>query len=255
MHAKTLAASPSRPNQPLWAMALACLISIALHGEIWRAWQGMATEPLPDIKPPQVIEVALTHAAPSPVAPVVMPAAPPPAALPTPAKPLPKPPEKPKPAPKPKPVAKPAEPKKAAPPKPTPVPKETVPEADSLPRFTAPPAFNPAPAPAKASPTPVPSAAPPLVNAAYSAPGLKNPPTRYPKIAQMRQWEGTVTLKVKVLADGTAGEIQIVSGSGHEILDESAVEQVKEWHFIPAHRGDKTVEDWVRVPISFKLKS
>jgi protein TonB len=93
-----------------------------------------------------------------------------------------------------------------------------------------------------------------LIKAAYSAPGLKNPPTRYPKIAQMRQWEGIVTLEVRVLADGSAGEVKIVNSSGHDILDESAVEQVKSWHFIPAHRGGKSVEDWVRVPISFKFK-
>ncbi len=208
----------------------------------------MSATPLPEAKPPVVIEVALTSA-PSQQQPAAATPAQPPKAPPVTAKP----PEKAKPIakPKPKPVAKPPEPKKARPTT-EPKPKET-PVTETAPTFTPPPVFTPAPA--QASPKPAPAAAPQaLVKAAYSAPGLKNPPTRYPKIAQMRQWEGTVTLEVRVLASGSAGEVKVVSSSGHEILDESAVEQVKSWRFIPAHKGDKTVDDWVRVPISFKFK-
>ena len=246
------------PRWPLQATVIACVISIALHTEIWHAWQGMNVAPPPETKPPVVIEVALTS--PPSQAPAVAQVAPPPA--PAPSKPLPKPPEKAKTKPvvkpKPKPVEKTPVAKKM-PPTPEPKLKET-PITDNLPRFTAPPAFTPAPVTAKTTPKPVPAAAAAapsqsLVKAAYSAPGLKNPPTRYPKIAQMRQWEGVVLLEVQVLANGSAGNIKILKSSGHEILDESAIEQVKSWHFIPAHRGDKTVEDAVRVPVSFKLKS
>ncbi|WP_083930222.1 energy transducer TonB [Methylovulum miyakonense] len=247
----TLAAAHPNHRWPVRATVVACLISIALHSGIWHAWQGMSAPPLPEAKPPVVIEVALTSA-PSPQPPAATPAQPsqtPPVAAKPPAKAA----EKAKPIakPKPKPVAKPPEPKKARPTT-EPKPKET-PVTETAPAFNPPPVFTPAPA--QASPKPAPAAAPPaLVKAAYSAPGLKNPPTRYPKIAQMRQWEGTVTLEVRVLASGSAGEVKIVSSSGHEILDESAVEQVKSWRFIPAHKGDKSVDDWVRVPISFKFK-
>ncbi|MDD5272706.1 MAG: TonB family protein, partial [Methylovulum sp.] len=243
-----LTLAPAKPSQqrPIQATAIACLISIALHTQIWHAWQGMAPPPLPEVKPPLVVEVALTSA-PSPQPPTAV-VAPPPPVPPAIVKPQPAPPEKakakPVSPPKPKLAVKPVVPKKPAPPdKPKADPAPPAPPTFSAP----PPLFTPAPAQASPKPAPAPVAAQPLVKAAYSAPGLKNPPTRYPKIAQMRQWEGTVTLEVKVLADGSAGEVRIVSGSGHEILDESAVEQVKAWRFIPAHRGDKTVEDWVRV--------
>jgi protein TonB len=238
---------------PLQAALIAGLLAIAIHAWIWLAWQGMATEPLPKEIPPLVIEVALTAApvSPPPATPAITP--PTPAAPPAPAKPQPKPLEKAKPKPKPKtpakrPVAKPLEAPKTVP-KPAPQ-KPATPVTEPAPAVTAAPPMA-APAPAKIA-APV---AEPLVGAAYKAPGLKNPPLSYPRIALSRQWEGTVTLEIQVLANGSAGEVKIVSSSGHEILDEAAIEQVKAgWHFIPAHRGDKTVDGWVRVPLSFKLQ-
>jgi len=90
--------------------------------------------------------------------------------------------------------------------------------------------------------------------ASYSSPSLHNPPTSYPSLAKDRGLEGRVKLRVQVLADGSAGSIQIQQSSGYDLLDESAVEQLRKWHFIPAHRGDKPVESWVIVPISFMLR-
>lgn len=237
---------------PIRGIIIACLVSIAVHTGIWQVWQGTSPEPLPEEKPPMVVEVSLAGA------PNIQPPAATPVTSPQPQQPAPvvpsqpKPPEKAKAKPvvKPKPVIKPVVPKKIAPPK--------EPDSEETPsEKTAPTVATPqptAPTPVQAPSKPVPAAAPePLVEAAYSAPGLKNPPIRYPPIALKREWEGTVKLQVLVLANGTAGDISIVSSSGHDILDESAVEQVKAWHFIPAHRGDKTVDGWVKVPISFNL--
>jgi protein TonB len=94
----------------------------------------------------------------------------------------------------------------------------------------------------------------PIVKAIYASPSLNNPPTHYPPEALRRHWEGVVILDIQVLANGSAGDIKIVSSSGHESLDESALTQVKNWRFMPAHRGNKSVDDWVRVPIKFKFK-
>jgi protein TonB len=256
----TVSSSQTKPL-PVRAALIASLISIILHTGIWQAWQDLAIEPKPEEKPPLIVEVALTKA------PSAQPVAtPPPAAQPTPPKPVPpapKPlppkPEKPKPKmpAKPKPVAKPIEPKKITPPV-EPKPQQTQPTeaVKSVPNPT--PVTAPAPpTPAPAKPNPAPAASPnsdALVKALYSAPGLKNPPTRYPRIAQTRHLEGDVKLEVQVLANGSAGEIRVIKSSGHAILDDSAVEQVKSWHFIPAHRGKNTVDDWVRVPISFKFQ-
>ena len=89
----------------------------------------------------------------------------------------------------------------------------------------------------------------PKANAAY----LHNPKPLYPAMAKRQQWEGKVILKVKVLASGAASEVSIQTTSGHEILDEAALEAVRQWHFVPAKRGGQPVDSWVGVPINFNL--
>lgn len=66
--------------------------------------------------------------------------------------------------------------------------------------------------------------------------------------------EGTVVLMVLVHRDGSVGDIS-VSESLEESLDQSAVDAVKEWRFVPARRGGKTVEVVVEIKIEFKLSS
>ncbi|MBS1211705.1 MAG: putative TonB-like protein [Proteobacteria bacterium] len=221
-----------RWHLPLVGMAISAL----LHAVLWQTWLMRRQEPEPTPTPPQVIEVSLLAAQPpsvqQPPQPEVKP--PPPKPEKPPEKPAPKKPDKPKPAPK-------------KPPAPPP-PKQEVPAAPEIP---APAAEAPtAAAPAKsAAPTP-----PPFVEASYKAPSLNNPPTRYPPVALERRWEGKVALRVQVLPAGTAGEIRIEQSSGHEILDDAAVEQVRSWRFLPARRGDQAVASWVIVPIEYKLK-
>uniref|UniRef100_UPI0010F781E6 energy transducer TonB n=1 Tax=Pseudomonas sp. 3PA37B6 TaxID=2502216 RepID=UPI0010F781E6 len=75
----------------------------------------------------------------------------------------------------------------------------------------------------------------------------------YPALAMRRGWEGTVLLRVHVLASGSPSEIQVQKSSGREALDQAAVKAVKRWSFVPAKRGDKAEDGWVSVPIDFKL--
>jgi protein TonB len=96
--------------------------------------------------------------------------------------------------------------------------------------------------------------APAFVEANYRSAALHNPPTRYPRLALERHWEGMVLLRVRVLANGTAGTVRIERSSGHEVLDESAGEQVKNWRFVPAREGNTPVDSWVIIPVEFKLK-
>ncbi|WP_258051025.1 energy transducer TonB, partial [Pseudomonas aeruginosa] len=72
-------------------------------------------------------------------------------------------------------------------------------------------------------------------------------------LAMRRGWEGTVLLRVHVLASGSPSEIQVQKSSGREALDQAAVKAVKRWSFVPAKRGDKAEDGWVSVPIDFKL--
>lgn len=82
-----------------------------------------------------------------------------------------------------------------------------------------------------------------------------NPKPKYPRAARKRGYEGEVKLKVFVLADGRVGEIEIIRPSGHQILDESALEAVKDWVFIPGKENGKEISSWVTVPITFQLKN
>lgn len=81
-----------------------------------------------------------------------------------------------------------------------------------------------------------------------------NPKPDYPSIAKSRNWQGKVMLRVKVSAEGLSDAVEVEHSSGHDILDESAVEAVKKWRFIPAKRGETPVASSVLVPIIFSLR-
>ena len=77
----------------------------------------------------------------------------------------------------------------------------------------------------------------------------------YPRTAKENGWEGTVRLKVHIQADGEIGEVIVIESSGHDMLDEAAVNMVKEGRATPARRGDKPVDSWVVVPYRFHLEN
>ncbi len=133
---------------------------------------------------------------------------------------------------KPKPVVKKETPKPVEP-KPEPVQQVIVPE--------------PTPAP------PPPPAEPVLTKATADAGYLRNPAPRYPDFAQQQGWEGTVLLNVHVLANGKPKAVEIKQSSGRKILDDSAVQAVRRWTFVPAKLGEITTDSWVEVPIDFRL--
>lgn len=110
-------------------------------------------------------------------------------------------------------------------------------------------------APVAAPPVAVPrveqSLTPPAFNAAY----LRNPPPRYPLAARRNGDEGTVMLRVLVTTEGAAARVELDRTSGSASLDGAALEAVRNWRFVPARRGSQNVEDWVRVPVVFRLES
>lgn len=94
------------------------------------------------------------------------------------------------------------------------------------------------------------AATPPAFNAAY----LRNPAPRYPLAARRAGEEGTVTLRVLVTRDGLPARVDVEKTSGSVHLDNAALEAVKAWRFVPARRGEETLESWVLVPIVFRLE-
>jgi protein TonB len=98
-------------------------------------------------------------------------------------------------------------------------------------------------------------AAAPTTDADYNASYLKNPKPPYPPLAVKMRLEGRVSLLVEVLHSGRAGKVAIESSSGHELLDQSALQTVKQWQFTPARKDGVIISQVVRIPINFNLKS
>jgi protein TonB len=57
-----------------------------------------------------------------------------------------------------------------------------------------------------------------------------------------------------VLADGTVGNIAVETSSGHDILDQPAMDAVRQWRFVPAKKGGKPVDSWSIIPIKFNFE-
>lgn len=94
-----------------------------------------------------------------------------------------------------------------------------------------------------------------FTEANYRANYAHNPKPTYPTIAKSRGWQGKVLLRVKVSAQGLSDAVTVEESSGREMLDESAIEAVKQWRFIPAKRGNTPVASSVIVPIVFTLRN
>lgn len=93
----------------------------------------------------------------------------------------------------------------------------------------------------------------PLTPPNFSASYLRNPPPRYPIAARRNGEEGTVTLRVRVTANGRAESVSIEQSSGSASLDRAALEAVRGWRFVPARQGADPVDAWVLVPVVFRL--
>lgn len=87
------------------------------------------------------------------------------------------------------------------------------------------------------------------------SPSSRNKPPVYPIEARRRGLEGTVMLRVEVLEDGTVGNVSIITSTGHQLLDQAAVEAVKKWHFDPARMNGQPQRCEVQLPVRFVLKN
>ncbi len=115
------------------------------------------------------------------------------------------------------------------------------------------PSVAPAPPapPVAASAPPAPKVEEPVTEATANAAYLNNPKPDYPAVAARQGWGGTVTLRVRVLADGHAESVEVKKSSGRKVLDESAIAAVKQWTFVPSKRGSTPIDGWATVPIVF----
>ena len=93
----------------------------------------------------------------------------------------------------------------------------------------------------------------PIIGPRYDAAYLKNERPRYPAAARRMKLEDTATLRVLVSSDGRAQRVCLQLSSGFRVLDEAAVEAVKQWSFVPARQGDNPIATEVDVPVRFRL--
>lgn len=118
------------------------------------------------------------------------------------------------------------------------------------------PAPMPAPAPSEAPPqASAPEPPPPVTQPRFNADYLDNPKPPYPALSRRMGEEGEVRLRVRVDAAGTAAQVELYRSSGFPRLDESALDTVRRWRFVPARQGDQPVPASVIVPIQFSLRS
>ncbi len=82
------------------------------------------------------------------------------------------------------------------------------------------------------------------------------PPLEYPAEAVRRRLEGRVEVLVKVNAQGRVVKATVYRSSGHELLDDAAVQWVRRWEFDSADKafhGRSHLE--FRVPVRFDILS
>lgn len=142
-------------------------------------------------------------------------------------------------------------------PRPAPMVATPQPEPVEMPRVEpvrAEPTPQPVPTPA---PVEAPKPAPPLpvIQPRFNADYLDNPKPPYPSISRRLGEEGVVQLRVSVDPGGNVQQIEIYRGSGYPRLDQSALQTVRRWRFVPARQGNQPVSSWVIVPIQFSLRS
>ncbi|TWH47344.1 energy transducer TonB [Sporomusa sp. KB1] len=79
----------------------------------------------------------------------------------------------------------------------------------------------------------------------------------YPSAARKAGLEGTVLLRIQILATGQPGDITIARSSGYNMLDEAAIAAVAKWRFVPAkdRSNGRTVACITSLPVLFRLNN
>lgn len=91
-----------------------------------------------------------------------------------------------------------------------------------------------------------------MTKAGYGS-SCKSALNRYPAEAKEQGIEGTVKVKVQILADGSIGNASIIKSSGSDILDNSVLDHVRDCDFEPAQKDDVPITSSVVIPVRFKL--
>lgn len=230
---------PQPAQEPNPRMDRRLLIVIAVIGfhvlGLWALQTGLLRRAVELVVPVEVLAEMIT-----PPQPQVSPAPPQPSPKPTPAQ---------KTVAQPRPVAQPA-PQPVAIIDPTPSPQ--APTGIAEPQPPAPPAPV---AVAESAPAPPAPPAPARVELpSSSADYLNNTPPPYPPLSKRLGEQGKVIVRAYIELNGTASKAEIRSSSGYERLDQTALQTVLKWRYVPGKRAGVPEAMWFNVPINFVLE-
>jgi len=76
---------------------------------------------------------------------------------------------------------------------------------------------------------------------------------RYPSLARLNRWEGKVVLRVVIKETGELADLRIAQSSGHDILDQDALETLKQAAPLKLKQPLGQPQIVVHIPISYKL--
>lgn len=239
-----LSASQAMPSTPMFAattprvhrrLAIVLAVIVFHAGVLWALQNGLLRRAVELVIPVQVLAEFI-----EPPQPQIEPPPPAPAVV-APTLPLPKP--RSVQQPRPQPLAAPPQPSELAPvaspgPPAPPMPAEPVVAA-------APPA----------PPAPTAPPAPPRIDLpSSSADYLNNPRPPYPPLSKRLGEQGRVLVRVFIEVDGTASRAEIRQSSGFERLDQTALQTVQRWRYVPGKRAGVPEAMWFNVPINFVLE-
>jgi len=75
----------------------------------------------------------------------------------------------------------------------------------------------------------------------------------YPYRARQRGLEGDVRVRLLVRADGSVGQVEILSADPPGVFDDTVMQTVPRWSFTPGKIGGRAVASWVVTTVHFTL--
>lgn len=83
---------------------------------------------------------------------------------------------------------------------------------------------------------------------------LQNPKPPYPALSRRLGEQGKVITRVFIGVNGLPQKAEIVQSSGYDRLDQSALQTVLKWRYVPGKRGGTPEAMWFNVPLDFVLE-
>lgn len=109
------------------------------------------------------------------------------------------------------------------------------------------------PTPPRSLPTPVPPAPPRLIEARFDPAHIGNLQPIYPPILIRREVEGSVTVRVRIDANGRVTAVENVRADDERFFEATRRHALRAWRFLPATRGGRPVESWQQHTVHFRI--